>query len=180
MRKAIAARPGNAVVGIGGAARGGANLEAPDAVNADPAADAGEANADGAAAQPQAGAAAAVRASPATNPPEKWSDAHMHWRHPLFFCFFLYGPMTTWHPNPSCREVCEFLKKSPRSGPAPQQGARIVSSDDSRSNQRAAARGEERRAVDDRNEELLDSLRVSRCVYQPPPSHSPSPHYVYY
>ena len=89
-------------------------------------------------------------------------------RHPLFFCFYLYGPLTTWHPNASCRQVCEFLKKSPRSGPPPQQGARIVSSDDSRSNQRAAARGEERRAVDDRNENLLESLRVSRCAHQPP------------
>ena len=172
VRKAIAARPRNAITGAASAAREGSNVDAAEAdVASQSQAAGGEADdADNsAAAQPQP---AVVRASPAVNPPERWSDVHMHWRHPLFFVFYLNGPLTAWHPHPGSRQVCELLKKCPRSGPASLAGARIVSSDDSRSSQRAAAREDDRRAVDDRNDSLIQQLRASRCAHHyTTPSH---------
>ena len=116
------------------------------------------------AAPPAARAAppAAQPAAPNVSPPEVWSDAVMNWRHPLSFVFILNGPMTYWHPNPENRVVCEFLKKVPRTGP--QAGSRAVNRDDSRRAQRSEARNEERADVTAQNEELLQTLRASRCA----------------
>ena len=142
MRKAIAARPRNAIVGG----------FIPPADGADAAAASGDDDAPPAAAPP---------AAPNVSPPEVWSDAVMNWRHPLSFVFLLNGPLTSWHPHPGSREVCEFLKKAPRSGP--QAGVRAVNREDGRRAQRADARGEARADVGEQNDELLATLRQSRC-----------------
>ncbi len=113
-------------------------------------------------AAPPAAPHAAPPAAPNVSPPEVWSDAVMNWRHPLSFVFILNGPMTYWHPNPDNRVVCEFLKKVPRTGP--QAGSRAVNRDDSRRSQRSEARNEERADVTAQNEELLQTLRASRCA----------------
>ena len=59
-------------------------------------------------------AAAAGRASVARDAPEVWGDAHVAWRHSSLFVFFLNGPLAYFHPSPGSRNVCEFLKKVPR------------------------------------------------------------------
>jgi hypothetical protein len=92
--------------------------------------------------------------------PEIWSDDHFAWRHPLTFSFVLNGPMAYFHPDPSARQVCEFLKKVPRSGPSDLR--RPVQHGDSRSVQRAQGRS---RAISDsesRNEDFLSEIRESR------------------
>lgn len=147
MRKAIAARPRNAVVG--------GFVPLADAVDViDGAAAASADDVDDV-------AAARHNAAPNVSPPEVWSDAVMNWRHPLTFVFVLNGPLTSWHPHPGSRLVCEFLKKAPRSGP--QEGVRAVNREDGRRAQRADARGEARAEVCQQNDELLATLRQSRC-----------------
>jgi hypothetical protein len=179
-RKAIAARPRNAVVGgaavlgaaaadavVGGAAvLGAAAAEALlDAALAEVDDDAAARDDDipqaPAPAVPAAGASRAP-APPNVAPPEQWCDAHINWRHPLTFVFFLFGPMTYFHPSPGHREVCPFLKKVPRSGP--QDVVRPVSRNDSRRAQRADARNEERTEVAGQNGELLQMMQASRCA----------------
>jgi hypothetical protein len=66
------------------------------------------------------------------------------------------------HPSPVHRQVCEFLKKAPRSGP--QDTVRPVSRDDNRRSQRAADRVDERAEVAGQNGELLQALQASRCA----------------
>ncbi len=169
MRKAIAARPRNAVVG-GAVLLGGAAAEIPqpedaaargdDAEDSEPAAARG---ADEAPALdvPAVGASRAL-APPNVAPPEQWCDTHINWRHPLTFVFVLNGPLTYFHPSPGHREVCEFLKKVPRSGP--QDVVRPVSRNDSRRVQRAEARNEERTEAAGQNGEVLQMLQASRCA----------------
>jgi hypothetical protein len=155
VRKAIANRPRNAVVGGPGVAVVAAEVELQheDA----PALALAVADEVG---PPQV---AALRAPPNVNPPEQWSDAHMNWRHPLTFVFVLNGPLTFFHPSTGHRQVCEFLKKVPRSGPS--DAVRPVSRDDNRRSQRAAARGEERFETADQNGDLLQLLQASRCTF---------------
>jgi hypothetical protein len=164
-RKAIAARPRNAVVG-GAVVLGGAAAEAlPAAAAVDEYEDAAARDDDipeaPAPAVPAAGASRAP-APPNVAPPEQWCDTHINWRHPLTFVFFLFGPMTYFHPSPGHREVCPFLKKVPRSGP--QDVVRPVSRNDSRRAQRADARNEERTEVAGQNGELLQMMQASRCA----------------
>jgi hypothetical protein len=171
VRKAIAARPRNAVVG-GAAVFGGGgapDAAAPAAPAEGPQAEDGEGvlanDADAVdAAAPAVPAVGASRAPPPPNvaPPEQWCDTHINWRHYLSFVFFLNGPMTYFHPSPGHREVCPFLKKVPRSGP--QDGVRPVSRSDSRRVQRAEARGDERAEVAGQNGEVLQMLQASRCA----------------
>jgi hypothetical protein len=92
--------------------------------------------------------------------PEIWGDDHFAWRHPLTFAFVLNGPLAYFHPDPSARQVCEFLKRVPRSGPSDLR--RPVQRGDSRSVQRAEGRS---RAISDsesRNEDFLSEIRESR------------------
>jgi hypothetical protein len=152
VRKAIASRPRNAVVGDFNPLDDGA----------DAAAASGDEDVAPAAAPAAAAPAAAAPAAPNVTPPEVWSDAVMNWRHPLSFVFILNGPLTSWHPHPVSREVCEFLKKAPRSGP--QAGVLAVNREDGRRAQRADARGEARADVADQNDNLLATLRQSRCA----------------
>jgi hypothetical protein len=129
-----------------------ANAEDEDDAPAGDAAPAGE-NGDAPAA-PGSAAPAGVR------PPDRWSDDHMHWRHPLTFVFVLNGPLTFWHPHIVGRNVCEFLKKTPRSGP--QDGVRGISKNDNRRSQRRGDREEERSQSASRQDDILHSLRDSR------------------
>jgi hypothetical protein len=124
-------------------------------------------NSEARAAEPPAEAAPAEAlaapgsAAPAgVRPPERWSDDHMHWRHPLTFAFCLYGPLAQWHPHIGSRNVCDFLKKTPRSGP--QDSVRGVSRNDNRRTQRRGDREEERSQSASRQDDIIHSLRDSR------------------
>lgn len=130
--------------------------------------DANEDN-DGPAADQAAAAAAAPEVArapppPGVSPPEVWGDDKMHWRHPLWFVFFLNGPLTNFHPHSGSRAVCEFLKKVPQSGPPINLQQRQIERGDSRRRQRGDDRASDRADTADKNEELLDALRVSRCA----------------
>ncbi len=192
VRKAIAARPRNAVVGGADLAHNPAVAAAAAAALAghdDAAADASELARhaddspapgdravggagpphvdDAPAHAPAVGGAgpphvAASRAPPNVAPPERWCDTHINWRHPLTFVFVLNGPLTYFHPSAGHRLVCGFLKKAPRSGP--QEVVRAVSRDDNRRSQRAVDRSEERSGVAEQNGELLQALHESRCT----------------
>jgi hypothetical protein len=107
---------------------------------------------------PDAPGSAAVPAG--VRPPDRWGDAHMHWRHPLTFVFVLNGPLTIWHPHIGSRIVCDFLKKAPRSGP--QDSVRRVGRNDSRREQRRGDREEERSQSASRQDDIVHSLRDSR------------------
>ena len=171
VRKAIQNRPRNAVVGgdaaadVAGRADASADDEARRRNERDIAADADDdENQD-----PNAAADVDVVLLPASRapppivaPPERWCDAHINWRHPLTFVFVLNGPLTFFHPSAGHRQVCEFLKKVPRSGP--QDVVRQVSRDDSRRRQRAADRTEVQSEVAGQNGELLQALQASRCT----------------
>ncbi len=50
--------------------------------------------------------------------PEVWEYNHIDWRHPATFVFVLNGPLAYFHPDPGSHNVCELLKKVPRSGPS--------------------------------------------------------------
>jgi len=92
--------------------------------------------------------------------PEVWGDDHIDWRHPATFVFVLNGPLTYFHPDPSARQVCEFLKKVPRSGPSDLH--RPVQRGDSRSVQRAQGRSRAISDTESRNEDFLSEIRESR------------------
>ena len=92
--------------------------------------------------------------------PEVWGDDHFAWRHPLTFVFVLNGPLTYFHPDPSARLVCEFLKKVPRSGPSDLR--RPVQRGDSRSVQRAQGRFRAIFDSESRNDDFLSEIRESR------------------
>jgi len=92
--------------------------------------------------------------------PEVWGDEHFAWRHPLTFVFVLNGPLTYFHPDASSRQVCEFLKRVPRSGPS--DARRPVQHSDSRSVQRAQDRNRAISDTDSRNENFLSEIRQSR------------------
>jgi hypothetical protein len=131
-----------------------ANAEDEDNAHAVPAGDVSAAPAGDAPAAPGSAAPAGVR------PPDRWSDDHMHWRHPLAFVFSLNGPLAFWHPHIGSRNVCEFLKKTPRSGP--QDCVRGVSQNDNRRSQRRGDREVERSQSASRQDDILHSLRDSR------------------
>jgi hypothetical protein len=84
----------------------------------------------------------------------------MHWRHPLSFVFFMNGPLAFWHPHVGSRNICDFLKKTPRSGP--QDSVRGVSRSDSRRSQRRGDREEELSQSASRQDDIIASLRDSR------------------
>lgn len=107
-----------------------------------------------------AGPAVGLNAAGGVSPPEHWGDAHMNWRHPLFFAFMLNCPLVYFHPHPDCRTVCEFLKKVSSSGP--QIGVRPVDRADNRRNQRRVVRDGERSESVDRQDDIVASLRESR------------------
>jgi hypothetical protein len=121
-------------------------------------------SADGGAGAPAAPASNDVGAEAAPNggvrPPDRWGDDHMNWRHNLSFVFFMNGPLAFWHPHADSRNVCDFLKKSPRSGP--QDDVRSVSRSDNRRTQRRGDREEERSQSASRQDDIIQSLRDSR------------------
>jgi hypothetical protein len=96
----------------------------------------------------------------AVDQPEVWGDEHFAWRHPLTFVFVLNGPLTYFHPDASSRQVCEFLKRVPRSGPSDMR--RPVQHSDSRSVQRAQDRNRAIADSDSRNDNFLSEIRQSR------------------
>ncbi len=103
----------------------------------------------------------ALPAAPAgVRPPDRWGDNHMNWRHPHTFVFLLNGPLTYWHPHAGSRIVCDFLKKSPRSGP--QDSVRSVSRNDSRREQRRGNREDALSESASRQGDIVASLRDSR------------------